>query len=178
MKLSEFVGGFYINVAFIWGVYNFIGYSALHRSIVYVYLFRLCEMRWVYLIKGVTETAPAKDQAPARIHTKARQRTEMRLEVTLTGCVGGPKQVMRCRHLSEFNENKPQQIIVGEGRRCRRLLLSVSQFFVIVLLSLSVCLSVCLSACSRLFSCSFRNTWLVGTPLKNTFSKTEKWHWF
>jgi len=78
--------------------------------------FRLCELRWVYLIKGVTEASPCKGLAPARFHTKARQRTEMRLEVLLSGCVGGPKQVMKCRPLAQVSgDMEPQQTIVGEG---------------------------------------------------------------
>jgi len=74
--------------------------------------YRLREMRWVYLIKGVTETAAAKDLAPARIQTKARQRTEMRLEVTLSGSVAGAKQLMKCRPVCD---TEPQQVIVREG---------------------------------------------------------------
>ena len=77
--------------------------------------FRLCEIRWVYLIKGVTETAAAKGLAPARFQTKARQRTEMRLEVVLTGSVAGPHQVMKCRPLSQCD---PRQVIVAEGVTC------------------------------------------------------------
>jgi len=58
-----------------------------------------------------------KNLAPARIHTQARQRTEMRLEVTLTNSVAGPTQPMRCHHLShDASDCEPQQIIVGEGQ--------------------------------------------------------------
>ena len=77
--------------------------------------FSLREMRWVYVIKGMTETAVAKDLAPATFQTQARQRTEMRLDVMLTGSVAGPKQVMKCRPLSTSDDTEPQQVIVGEG---------------------------------------------------------------
>jgi len=81
--------------------------------------FSVCEIRWVYLIKGVTETAAGKDLAPAIVHTQARQRTEMRLEVMLSNSVAGAKQLMRCRPISDDeNDGKPQQIIVGEGEYC------------------------------------------------------------
>ena len=88
----------------------FLGHHVQWPTMVRVYN-RLREIRWVYLIKGVTETAGCKNLAPARIQTKARQRIEMKLEVTLTGSVPGPKQVMRCRRASE----QPQQVIITEG---------------------------------------------------------------
>jgi len=63
--------------------------------------------------------AAAKDLTPAVIQTKARQRTEMRLEVMLSNSVAGAKQVMRCRPiLDDDNDTEPQQIIVGEGECC------------------------------------------------------------
>jgi len=81
--------------------------------------FRLREIRWVYLIKGVTEMAAVKDLAPAVIETKAHQRTEVRLEVMLSNSVAGAKQLMRCRPLShDVTGNEPQQVIVSEGQCC------------------------------------------------------------
>ena len=69
----------------------------------------------MFPITGVTEMA-APDLTPAHIHTRARQRTEMRLEVMLTGAVAGPKQVMKCRCLSPSEyDTEPQEVLVGEG---------------------------------------------------------------
>jgi len=56
--------------------------------------------------------AAAKGLAPARFQTKARQRTEMRLDVMLSGSVAGAEQVMKCRALSQCD---PQQVIIAEG---------------------------------------------------------------
>jgi len=95
-------------------------YNAIYKKNWRDVCFRLCEIRWVYLIKGVTETAAVKDLAPAVIQTKARQQTEMRLEVMLSNSVAGSmpqSQLMRCQPVEhDVSDYESQQIIVGEGR--------------------------------------------------------------
>ena len=79
----------------------------------------LREIKWHYPIQGYPELVTTKEISPALIKCKARNRTEERLEVTLSGVApsnGGPKRGIKVRAVTPKNAKPkaPEGIVVGD----------------------------------------------------------------
>ncbi|XP_035825915.1 cilia- and flagella-associated protein 47 [Aplysia californica] len=77
----------------------------------------LSEIRWLYPIHGVPESAPVKDNQAAGITCQARDQVEQRLEVTLAGVVpgssGASSLATRAKTPKDKKPQIPEGVVVG-----------------------------------------------------------------
>ena len=80
----------------------------------------LQEIRWLYPIHGVPESAPVRDWQAATITCQARDQAEQRLEVTLSGVVPGCSGVSTLATRAKTPKDKkpmiPEGVVVGNSK--------------------------------------------------------------
>ncbi|KAK3775916.1 hypothetical protein RRG08_017206 [Elysia crispata] len=85
----------------------------------------LPEIRWLFPVHGVPESAPMKDSQPAGIVCQARDLVEQRLEVTLAGVAPGSNGVSslatRAKTPKDAKPNIPEGVVVGNSKPALRL---------------------------------------------------------
>ena len=80
----------------------------------------LNEIRWLYPIHGVPESAPVKESTPAAITCQARDQVEQRLEVSLAGAVpgssGASSMATRAKTPKDKKPMIPEGVVVGNSK--------------------------------------------------------------